>query len=166
MKQAPSKAGFSLVEVALALMVVGVGMVAVFSVLPVGLDANKKAIDDAQTSLFAEEVFNGFRAKAETVPWAQVPNITLPNPVKDMWSGNSVLGVTAGVTKTNLYIVDMPSDKDITEYALRYQLKTSTIPGYPDVLGLRLLVWNGEYGGAANVANPATFYTEIRRSRP
>lgn len=163
MKSTDSKAGFSLVEVALALMVVGVGMVAVFSVLPVGLDANKKAIDDAQTAMFAEEVFNGFRAQAQLVSWAEVPTIKLPNPVKDMWVVGAPLTVTPGVTRTNIY--DSELQPGIVDYALRYQLKTLTIPGQADVLGLRLLVWNGEYGGTANISNPAVFYTEIRRSR-
>ena len=163
MKSPGSRAGFSLVEVALALMVVGVGMVAVFSVLPVGLDANKKAIDDAQTAMFAEEVFNGFRAQAQLVPWSQVPTISLPNPVKDMWVDGAPLTVTPGVTRTNIY--DSKLQPGIVDYAIRYQLRTLNIPGQTDVLGLRLLVWNGEFGGTANISNPAVFYTEIRRSR-
>ena len=144
-------------------MVVGVGMVAVFSVLPVGLDANKKAIDDAQTALFAEEVFNGFRAQAQLVPWSQVSTITLPNPVKDMWVDGTPLSVTPGVTRTNVY--DSKLQPGIVDYALRYQLKTVNVPGQSDVLGLRLLVWNGEYGGSANISKPAVFYTELHRSR-
>lgn len=155
------QAGFSLVEVALALMVVGVGMVAIFGVLPAGMEANKRAIDDAQVALFSEEVFNGFRAKSEMVPWSQVPTISLDNPVLDMWVAGTPLKVTPGQMSTNVYAAREMAT--IIDYALRYQLKTIPVSG--DVLGLRLLVWNGQYGSASSLTNPAIFYTEIRRTR-
>ncbi len=160
-----SRAGFSLVEVALALMVVGVGMVAIFSVLPAGMDANKRAIDDSQTALFAEEVFNGFRAQAEMVDWDKVPNITLQNPVPDMWKPGTPLAVTPGAVSTNIYQPDLGASSEIVDYALRYQLRVQTLPNERDVYSLRLLVWNGEFGSSGSLSEPALFYTEMRRTR-
>lgn len=152
------RSGFSLVEVALALMVVGVGMVAVFSVLPVGLEANKRAIDDTQCALFAEEIFSGFRAEASRVAWADVPKIAVPNPVPEMWEDGD--GVSPnGQPEVNIY---QAKRTEIIDYALRYHLQVNDVPNQRDVKSLRLLVWNGEYGGTANAM---VFYTELHRSQ-
>lgn len=153
--------GFSLVEVALALMVVGVGMVAVFSVLPAGLTANKHAIDDSQTALFSEEVFNGFRSVAAVTNWASLGSAKLPNPVPHMWDGSVVLEIRPSAPGTNVY--KSVWGGKVVDYALQYTLTMTDVVGQPDIKGLTLLVWNGAYGRSVK---PRVFYTEIRRSRP
>ena len=54
----PSRAGYSLVEVTLALLVVAIGLTATFALFPEGLRATRAAVDDTEISLFAEYVFN------------------------------------------------------------------------------------------------------------
>ncbi|HDL77943.1 MAG TPA: prepilin-type N-terminal cleavage/methylation domain-containing protein, partial [Lentisphaerae bacterium] len=49
--------GYSLVEVSLALLVVGIGLVAVFGLFPEGLRSARRSVDDAQTAAFAQFVF-------------------------------------------------------------------------------------------------------------
>jgi len=51
------RAGFSLVEVTLALLVVAIGLTATFALFPVGLKATRDAVDDTEIALFAEYVF-------------------------------------------------------------------------------------------------------------
>ena len=52
-----SRAGFSLVEVTLALLVVAIGLTATFALFPEGLKATRSAVDDTEIGMFAEYVF-------------------------------------------------------------------------------------------------------------
>ncbi len=51
------RAGYSLVEVTLALLVVAVGLTATFALFPEGLRATRAAVDDTEIGMFAEYVF-------------------------------------------------------------------------------------------------------------
>lgn len=51
------EAGFSLVEVTLALLVVAVGMTAAFSLFPEGIQSTRAAVSNTETALFADYVF-------------------------------------------------------------------------------------------------------------
>lgn len=57
------KKGFTLVEIALAMLVMAVGVMGVFSLLPVGLTANRNAINDSRIALIAESVLAELRAE-------------------------------------------------------------------------------------------------------
>jgi type II secretory pathway pseudopilin PulG len=52
-----ARAGYSLVEVTLALLVVAIGLTATFALFPEGLRATRAAVDDTEISMFAEYVF-------------------------------------------------------------------------------------------------------------
>lgn len=90
-----SEKGFTLMEVALAVVVVGVGIMAVFSLIASGLDSSRKAIEETQASIFANNVFNGLRAAALTnaeisaVQWANFwSSGTIPVAAYKMWNGS------------------------------------------------------------------------------
>ncbi len=57
--------GFTLMEVALAILVVAIGVMAVFSLLASGMDSNTKAMADTQATIFADNVFNALSAAAQ-----------------------------------------------------------------------------------------------------
>jgi len=57
-KQIRSRAGYSLVEVTLALLVVAIGMTATFALFPEGLKATRAAVNDTEVGLFADYVFS------------------------------------------------------------------------------------------------------------
>lgn len=59
-----SKAGYSLVEVTLALLVVAIGLTATFALFPEGLKATRTAVNDTEISLFADYVFSTLAATA------------------------------------------------------------------------------------------------------
>lgn len=65
------KGGFSLVEVCMAVLVVGLGLMSVFAMFPSGLAASEAAQADTETGLFAEKVFFGLHAVATEVTLAQ-----------------------------------------------------------------------------------------------
>ncbi len=54
--------GFTLLEVVLAILVVAVGLLAVFGLITFGLDASEKAVGDTLAGIFADDVFNGLRS--------------------------------------------------------------------------------------------------------
>lgn len=51
------RAGYSLVEVTLALLVVAIGLTATFALFPEGLRATRAVVDDTECAMFAEYVF-------------------------------------------------------------------------------------------------------------
>lgn len=61
---AARRAGYSLVEVTLALLVVAIGLTATFALFPEGLKATRAAVDDTEISLFADYVFGTLSATA------------------------------------------------------------------------------------------------------
>ena len=56
-KSREGRAGYSLVEVTLALLVVAIGLTATFALFPEGLKATRSAVDDTEIGMFAEYVF-------------------------------------------------------------------------------------------------------------
>ena len=52
-----SSAGYSLVEVTLALLVVAIGLTATFALFPEGLRVTRAAVDDTEIAMFSEYVF-------------------------------------------------------------------------------------------------------------
>jgi hypothetical protein len=52
-----TRAGYSLVEVTLALLVVAIGLTATFALFPEGLKATREAVNDTEAALFADYVF-------------------------------------------------------------------------------------------------------------
>jgi len=153
----PAAAGFSLVEVALALLVVGIGMLAILSMFPAGLDQNSRSISDTQAALFAEEVFGALRVHAET-NWdgigdtAKIP--FLQAAASNNWHPDYDLSIPLNnEIYTNVY--RHPNDSNIVDHAFRYRI-TLTTNGLIKAAALRF--WPGEYGTASN---PAIFYAEF-----
>jgi uncharacterized protein (TIGR02598 family) len=58
--------GFSMVEVTLAIGVVAVGLLAVFALVPVGLNSGRDAMDATRSSLIQQDVFNRVRGAINT----------------------------------------------------------------------------------------------------
>lgn len=61
-------AAFSLVEVTLALGVAAFALVAIFGLLPVGLNTNQASIDQTAATNIATRIASDLRAKSKTIP--------------------------------------------------------------------------------------------------
>jgi type II secretory pathway component PulJ len=61
------KSGFTLMEVALAVSVVVIGLMALFALVSSGLDSSTKAVRDTQAAIFADNVYNGLRATSQAM---------------------------------------------------------------------------------------------------
>lgn len=91
--------GFSLIEVTLALVVVGVGFAALLSFLPHGLRASRMTTEESAQSSFAVAVFGAVRAQAmEQETLAQWNNWTSQNQFKDLFK---TLGLNLDVALWN-----------------------------------------------------------------
>lgn len=66
--------GFSLAEVAVALLVVSIGILAAFGLFPSGIQAGRASLDETRAVFFADEAFNSFRALATDaeIRWADL----------------------------------------------------------------------------------------------
>jgi len=63
----PAQGGFTLVEVSLAILVVGLGLLSLFSLFPSGLRSGEEAAADTRAGLFASVVLDGMRANAAAI---------------------------------------------------------------------------------------------------
>ncbi|MBU0677531.1 MAG: hypothetical protein KJ626_05385 [Verrucomicrobia bacterium] len=174
-------AGFTLVEVTLALMVVAVGCLAVLGLFPSAMRAVKAATDETRIVGFADEVFNSFRAIYGTEALAAYTNtpvsvsLTLPDMASQQLLDTSDVRPrpNSNRVETNVYIYGFGiGDSFINyEYGVRYKLDVVDSP--PSSMYLRLAVWPGEFGqppagtsdgaGAYNEDDAYIFYTEMHR---
>ena len=151
------QAGFSLVEVTLALMVMAIGILSIMGLFPAGLDQNARSIADTHAAFFAEEVFGGLQARAET-NWLKLDEF-LPIATTNWYEGGESLDTTVGSeVLTNKYI--RTDNTNYEDHVLRYRLALTT-NGL--LKAATLWVWPGEFG---NTNDPAMFYAEFFRWKP
>lgn len=161
--------GFTLVEVALALLVVSVGILGAFSLFPSGLAASKEAVSETQAACFAQMVFDSVRAAASRDGLAaatatgksfdlQVGSKTASGAVDSSTTPAVQISSTA---RTFLFKIPISSSA-AEEVALTYRLTVPTATGNY-MRSLYLEVWSSQYVNVNNVNNPPdyTFYTEI-----
>lgn len=183
------KGGFTLIEIAMAIVVVAIGVLAVFSLLSAGLDASSRAIADTQGAMFADNVFNALRA--ESLSSAKDYNPFPPavtNGWNDFWlafTGGSDTNITVaagpawvlgpgyvqpikpGSVETLVFknkTLRGSTINDVQNYALRYRLTVQPASG-----GWTPTVWTNTAkvtlevwaGQYGSTANPLVFYSEF-----
>lgn len=159
--------GFTLVEVALALMVIAIGLMAVFGTFTTGLDADKLAFDDTMAAIFAEDVFSALLSIVVTTRWDRIDKIEIPPAATDQWRFVSSLIVRpTDQWRTNSYFFDGAKrgfpESTIAEYSMRYKLIIDDIQGMP-LAYARLEVLPGAYGPTDRVKR---FYLEFANMKP
>jgi uncharacterized protein (TIGR02598 family) len=151
----PDRRGFSLIEVVLALLVVAVGMLGVFSLFPSGLSMSKDITDEVRASAFAEELFTAFEAQARWEDWASIGD-----PVKVDVAGESISYQDTGVGPPEEVTFDFDG---MDQYTLRYELEV-TEPSLDRIKRFDLKIWPGEFGPTDD-ADALRFVTEIYNFR-
>ena len=63
------RTGFSLMEVNLAILIVSIGLLTLFSLFPLGLREGDMSIIDTQEGMFADQILNGMAANAQDIEW-------------------------------------------------------------------------------------------------
>jgi hypothetical protein len=176
------RAGYSLVEVTLALLVVAIGLVATFALFPEGLKATRAAVDDTEVALFADYVFTTLDLTAGKYGG----NYGAGWGISDTDDFISRM-LSTSVTATNFQLRDGGGREQfywIPDYyglasgdyqasnfqnfwtsAFTYTLdvRVSTWKGYGSGVPTYavLKVWPGEYTGVAPKGEPRIFYREI-----
>lgn len=155
--------GFSLVEVSLALLVAGLGLLAVFSLFPAGLTMNRRSIDETQSAMFANDVFDAYRSSFDADPtlWPLMGSPFNDDPGLGATAGSAWLNFGAGAT-VKVVAANAPFERtlyinwsNVTENAWRYRLTFEDFSA--NVKLARLQVLNGEYGLSNSMVE---FYTE------
>jgi prepilin-type N-terminal cleavage/methylation domain-containing protein len=186
-REQDKRAGFSLVEVTLALLVVAIGLTATFALFPEGLRATRAAVDDTEISMFAEYVFTtldltvGKYGGDYVTDWdiadtddfiSLMLSDAAPDDKYQLKDGGGVetfywipdfYGLWAGdFAGTELSAQDF-EDAEFWTSAFTYTLDIGRKGGGGGgVTTYALLkVWPGEYGGATPSGEPRIFYREI-----
>ena len=153
-KRLNNKQGFTLVEIALAMMVATMGLLVVMGLFVDGLATQQVTVDDTQTALFAEDVLQSYRALASE-DWNGVDSVPLPPVAWDLWDMSKTDPVrVSNLIQTNRYVV---RGSEVEEFAVRYKLDVEDIAN-SNRKRVRLEVWNGEVG---SLDDSRVFYTEL-----
>lgn len=117
-----NKSGFTLIEINLVLLIVGVALVSLMGLFPVGLREADAAASDTEQAMFAERLLSTVQAKANSmtnaVTWDNEStfinklNISLLNAVKSSYTSKSI---EIGTTKT---LSNYPDEKKFMKYKL------------------------------------------------
>ena len=156
--------GFSLVEVTLAMMVIAIGMLSVFSVFTAGLDQSQRSINDTKAAFFADEVFNGLLAASEAddvkdgISWFSIgltngcTNLIIV--AEDTWENSETLDVIMdNKIHTNVYRL---KGTDIENHSFRYSLGIDKKDRC--IKSATLCVYPGEFG---STNDPHIFYMNL-----
>jgi hypothetical protein len=167
-------------EVALAVVVVGVGVLGLFALISGGLDSSVKAVADTQAAFFAEAVFNGLRAKAleaaQSNKWDNlVTDITsagIPVPCSPaaplVWVAADAppVKVGSGTVVFKNQSLRTGGATGIENFALRYKLEVPALsPSGRRTYTASLWVLPGQYPSIAwnarDKADATMFYSEF-----
>ena len=152
-------AGFSLIEVCMAILVIGLGLLAVFSLFPSGLRMAEEGAADTHCGLFTETVMKGLHGNA-----AGITNLTTwADPVG--FEAALIAGVIPGpaVVTGTVKEYEFPdaavwaalAPGDAKKAWLRYQLDVDAVNH-----SATLQVWEGRYGSVLS-SPQAKAYTEF-----
>lgn len=146
------RAGFTLIEVSLAVLVVALGLLTVFSLFPSGLRSAEDEVADTRAGMFAETVFGKMRGGAEElVTWADWSNPTTFASETLLKRGSEPYDLVADGA---VHTADFPPGSG---QQLRYRL-TFVDPANTTHYPVKLEVCDGQYGP---FVYPSVFYTEF-----
>ncbi|MBN1268794.1 MAG: prepilin-type N-terminal cleavage/methylation domain-containing protein [Kiritimatiellae bacterium] len=159
--------GYSLVEVTLAILVIGLGMVAVYSLFPAGLSMNKRAEDETRAAIFAQEVLDGYHALVDHDPvaWERLgppysDDPTLEAVAFGMWENADTIEIEPNTATQTVSYVNYNGG---VENSFRYVL-VFWEPVDNKVKAGHIRVWNGAFGPSAP-KDAVDFYTEFYNYR-
>jgi Tfp pilus assembly protein PilV len=155
MQQRTTRRGFSLIEVNLAIFVVAMGMLTLFSLFPSGLRQAETAHESTQEALFADYVLSTLRAEAMLVTnateWLDM------NQFRSLVMADLPLGgdVKHGATPVSVQFPD-------ADLRMRYILQLNDEGN--NLRSASLWCRSGEFGSTVStnfMAGAAKFYTEF-----
>ena len=145
--------GFSLIEVNMAVLVVGLGILVLFGLFPSGLREGENGIVDTHCALFAETVLEGLRAEVHNNPdlldwlaWQDLRGRFKNNLKFNMPNGAGTIEGDAVLLHKDLIVrgpIKFPEGANPTTY-IWYAMQISE--GSTDMAHtVNLWVWSGQY---------------------
>ena len=156
-------AGFVLMELALAIFVLAVGILGMVILLNDSMSRGKRAAADTRQALFAQSVFQGLHAVSFSAQqggrWTNFwydfadgyTNLAVAAPA--LWSTN--VSVNAYGLHTNVFV---PRSGSPRSHVLRYRMEVDPEAG-PNRVSVLLRIWEGEFGRTDT--DGKTFYSEF-----
>ena len=150
------RAGFTLMEVNIALLILAITLTSILSLFPVGLSQANFASEDTIASAFADLALNGMRANAQTITnWSDWAAAT---------DGDQLLGIT-GNGKTNAvgatYIKtgsQTLADYLVSGQYLQYSLTLSQSQASSLIINASIQVTSRQFASVSNAAVYATSF--------
>lgn len=185
MKPSTCNLGFTLIELALSVFVMGVAILGIFGLSRLGLDAAAEAEDETRAAMFADDVFTTLRLYSDAMRstndtdwiefWENIDTNEFAVAGCDFWQdrdGDPLTVIVDGELHTNeFYSVDIRDEGDkfaaIPEYALHYRVRVAMPPfseyetgeySPSNAVRVSINVWNG---GARRRPDAYTFYTHF-----
>ena len=170
-----SKAGYSLVEVTLALLVVAIGLTATFSLFPEAMKNTRAAVDDAEVALFADYVFSTLAVGA-AVDGSNFKSSDTDNDASLVLAQKHLDKIELKTSFAQFYWI--PEDDDMgtgdwdlaedagywsTAFSYRLSYGKRSKGNNRDTIYATLEVWPGEWKSIADEEKfkPYVFYREI-----
>lgn len=159
-----TKTGFSLIEITLALLVIGLGLLAVFGLFGSGLQMNSQSQQETSAALFAQQVMAG----AASAKWADLKNGV------ELSTINTSTGVRGSSAFAGGETVAIILDGELCRYSLKRDaiehqslLYCGEIHAVGTLKSVTLYLWYNAYvsptgrPGSFDPAPDATFYRDF-----
>jgi prepilin-type N-terminal cleavage/methylation domain-containing protein len=148
------KNGFTMVEICLAVLIIGIGLLSVFSLFPAGLKLAEESALDTRSGLFADTILGGIRGNAAGITnWSDWDGVSVNELINGVFPG-----LKAGETNS----IEFPENsaaKESEEDWLRYYLSVNIAD--EDRFIVTLDVEDGRYPLNKLGRNPSRYYTEV-----
>ena len=109
--QSDAETGFSLIEVALALAIMAIGLMAIIGLIPHGVQASRDAADNTLVATIAHDTFNVIRRQALTLPW---PPLGAPQDVYYDAAGTNQFPAPSAGTYFHVHLVPLATPTLLT----------------------------------------------------
>jgi len=145
--------------VCLAILVIGFGLVAVFSLFPSGLRSSESDTADTRAGLFTETVMNGLRANAANLSPGDWNTSFTTKVVKDVLKDSNPSTPDAALNAITTVVFPLPVGTATDNDYLRYRLTIGSTDSNRSYYAV-LEVENGHYP-ATSMSAPSVAYTEF-----
>ncbi len=153
MKQHDQKKSFSLIEVNLAILLIAVGLLSLFSLFPLGLKESERGLADTQEAMFADTVLSVLEGNSMNMTnWADWASL---DKFKSKVKEDAPTPAYYDFEGTNLVPVHFPTD---TRYWIRYKLAIKNASSDGRRKSAQLHVMHGRHG---DFGLATTYYTEF-----
>jgi len=162
MRNAERRCGFSLIEVTIALLVIGFGLIALLGLFPVGLRESGLATADTTQSIFATRVLNAIQANAGEITsltdWTATNATKFTDGILILLDGETI--TPGGDILANDTVYTIANACGIDGQVVRFKLNIGFVDGTGN--NLRYAAIRVADDKHSDIGNNTIYYTEFR----